>query len=291
LLSDRNDWNEHSRSKARAEMTMPLPPADFEAFRKALAEGRGALPPRLRQIAEFALLHPDDMAFGTAASIAARAEVQPSSLVRFAQQLGFSGFSQLQGIFRERLISGNHAERIERLAAARREGALRDPLQGFIESSMISLQRLAKAEIGDAVEAAAEHLAKARAIEIIGLRRAFSVASYLGYGLSKLGVRAHLIDGIGGFEPALPNAFDAQDALLAISFRPYTPQTIAVATAAADAGAPVIAITDTALSPLAALAKVRIDVAETDFSGFRSLAATFALASTLMTAIAEKRRA
>ena len=50
-----------------------------------------------------ALDNPDEIAFGTAASIAASAGVQPSTLIRFAQILGFDGFTSLQSVFRERL--------------------------------------------------------------------------------------------------------------------------------------------------------------------------------------------
>jgi DNA-binding MurR/RpiR family transcriptional regulator len=268
---------------------MPPTPADFDSFRDAVTGRREELPPRLRQIAEYALMHPDDMAFGTAAGIAAAASVQPSSLVRFAQLLGFSGFSDLQGIFRNRLLSSNHLDRIERLSAARRDGAAPDVLQGFIDSSIVSLQKLSQSAMRASIEEAAQRLSAARSIEIIGLRRVFGVASYLSYGFAKLRIRARLIDGIGGFEPSHLGAFDPSDALIAISFRPYTPATIEIARAVASAGAPVIAITDTALSPLAEIAATRIDVVETDFSGFRSLAATFAVASTLMTSVAEKR--
>ncbi len=280
-------WNKCSEQTFRNAMQNT--PADFDSFRAEVTLRRDSLPPRLRQIAEYALMHPDDMAFGTAAGIAAAAQVQPSSLVRFAQLLGFSGFSELQTIFRNRLISGSHLERIEQIGAARRHGVASDSLDGFIKASIVSLQRLESAATHSAIGQAADLLAKARSIEIIGLRRVFAVASYLSYGFSRLGVRARLIDGIGGFEPAHLGAFDSTDALIAISFRPYTPATIDIARMVAAAGAPVIAITDTALSPLSEFASSRIEVVETDFSGFRSLAATFAVASALMAEVAERR--
>jgi DNA-binding MurR/RpiR family transcriptional regulator len=58
---------------------------------------------RLKQLATFALEHPEDVAFGTVAGIAEHAGVQPSTLVRFAKSLGYDGFSHLQQIFRDRL--------------------------------------------------------------------------------------------------------------------------------------------------------------------------------------------
>jgi len=78
--------------------------------------------------------------------------------------------------------------------------------------------------------------------------------------------------------------------VLAISFAPYAAETVRLAREAANAGVPVIAITDSPFSPLAQIAKPWIEVAEENFEGFRSMAATLALAMTLTVAIAERRQ-
>ena len=75
-------------------------PRDLEALKARLLLDRASLPPRLVQVAAFALDNPDEMALGTTTSIAAQASVQPSTLIRFAKRLGYSGFSDLQGVFR-----------------------------------------------------------------------------------------------------------------------------------------------------------------------------------------------
>jgi DNA-binding MurR/RpiR family transcriptional regulator len=94
------------------------PPRDFESLKSLIIENNDALPKRLRQVAVFALENPDDIAFGTAASIAERADVQPSTLVRFAQSIGYGGFSDLQNVFRARLRerSSTYEERLEALS-------------------------------------------------------------------------------------------------------------------------------------------------------------------------------
>ncbi len=81
----------------------------------------------------------------------------------------------------------------------------------------------------------------------------------------------------------------ADDALIAVSFAPYAPFTVDLAKRARRAGAPIIVITDSALSPLAGLADVRLEIVESDFGSFRSLSATFCLAMTLAVAVGEKR--
>ena len=80
-----------------------------------------------------------------------------------------------------------------------------------------------------------------------------------------------------------------EDAALAISFAPYSPVTLALVEAARKRGAKIVAITDSVLSPLAALADRRLEVVESDFAAFRSLSATFCLAMTIAVAVAERR--
>ena len=124
----------------------------------------------------------------------------------------------------------------------------------------------------------------------LGQRRSFCVAHYLAYALAQLGVQATLIDNVGGLGPDQMARATERDALIAISFSPYTPITIAIAQRARAAGTPIVVITDSALGPLAGLADVRFEIVESDFGAFRSLSATFCLAMTLAVAVAEKRR-
>ena len=72
-------------------------PRDFEALRAMIVERRDSLPKRLAQVAVYALDNPDEIAFGTAASIAQSAMVQPSTLVRFRPGLRLSGFQRVAG--------------------------------------------------------------------------------------------------------------------------------------------------------------------------------------------------
>ena len=94
-------------------------PRDFQALRALISSRAQELPKRLAQVATYALDNPDEIAFGTAASIAEAADVQPSTLVRFAQALGFDGFSDLQEVFRSRLRERvlSYEERISHLRA------------------------------------------------------------------------------------------------------------------------------------------------------------------------------
>jgi DNA-binding MurR/RpiR family transcriptional regulator len=264
-------------------------PADYEGLRTILMARREALPKRLKQLADFALAHPEEMAFGTAAEIAEHAGVQPSTLVRFAQALGYDGFSHLQQVFRAPLRERfpDYGERLRGLRAPSESGGTL--LDGFIGAAHVSLDRLRESVDPHELARALAILAQADTLYLLGARRVFPVTAYLAYAFGQLGVRAILIDHVAQLGPEQLAIATPRDAVLAISFTPYSPVTAELAAAAARRNVPVVAITDSAKSPLAAAAEVWLEVAEADYGAFRSLAASFALAMTLAVATAEKR--
>lgn len=268
------------------------PPREFQALRALITERAQDLPKRLTQIASFALDNPDEIAFGTVSSIAEQAEVQPSTLVRFSQALGYQGFSDMQEVFRSRLRDRilNYDERIQQLrehaAATSKPNVI---FHGFCDATEKSIAGLRERLSPDTLDQAVEVLAKAQTIYLIGLRRSFPIASYMAYAFGKLGVRSILVDAVGGLAAEQLTFATKKDAVLAISFTPYASETISLAQAAHQKGVPVAAITDSPFSPLAQLANLWIEVSEANFEGFRSMAATLTLAMTLTVAIAERQ--
>ena len=93
----------------------------YDELRGEIAQRHRALSGRLQQIAEFVLDHPTEVALGTVAEVAQRAGVQPSAIVRFAHALGFGGFTEMQQVFRSRLVAGVAPSYKERLARMKRE--------------------------------------------------------------------------------------------------------------------------------------------------------------------------
>lgn len=265
-------------------------PQNFEALRELVLERRQALPKRIAQAAAYALDNPDEIAFGTAASIAASAGVQPSTLIRFAQHLGYDGFTSLQAVFRERLRerTSSYEERLNAL----RDGAdgNRTILDGFVAASHKSLENMARSLDDGVLERAVSILARADTIFIVARRRSYPIASYMAYALAKLKVRHQVIDSVSGLEPEILSFASRKDAAIAVSFSPYAQTTLDHVSSLAARKVPVVAITDSAFSPLAQSATEWFEVAEADCAGFRSLSATMALAITLSVAVAERRR-
>lgn len=269
------------------------PPRDYDALRGLILDRRQTLPKRIAQVAAYSLDNPDEIAFGTAASIAASAGVQPSTLIRFAQNLGFDGFTSLQSVFRERLRERNtsYEERLRGIRAEGKDGAnSRAILAGFLAASENSLAAIARTVNEAVLDKAIAILAGADTVYIVARRRSYPVASYIAYALGKLKVRNQIVESPSGLNPEIISFATPRDAALAISFSPYAPATIEEARLLSEQGVPVVAITDSAFSPLAQFAGVWFEVAEADYVGFRSLSATMALAMTLAVGIAEKRR-
>lgn len=268
-------------------------PRDFETLRAQIVERRDGLPKRLAQVAVYALDNPDEIAFGTAASVAGSAAVQPSTLVRFAQAFGYQGFSELQEVFRSRL-----RERVpsydERLARMRQHGIPTSKsslvLDGFLEAAQRSVAELREKVKPDALERTVELMAGADTIYLIGLRRSFPVTSYLSYAMGKLGIRNILIDAVAGMGAEQAGFVTARDVVLAVSFTPYASETVTLANAAKARGARIVSITDSVFSPIASPADIMLEIVEANFEGFRSMTATMALAISLAVAVGGKRR-
>ncbi len=263
-------------------------PASVDEFRARLAEILEDLPRRLRQCADYVAANTDRIAVSTVAELAAGADVPPSALMRFCQILGFSGFSEMQRLFREAYTPGlpDYTTRLNNL----KEGGAGSPsalLAEFIEAGRLSLEALAKSADEVALTQCVGVLAAAQTIHIVGLRRAFPVASYLAYVFEKMSVPAMLHDGVGKLDHRF--ALRPGDALLAITFAPYSEETIALAQDARARGLPVVALTDRMTSPLVRFSDAILTVPEVDFGAFRSLSATIAMAIALAVAVGSAR--
>ncbi len=262
----------------------------FELLRADLAAKRDLLSPRLRQIADFALRNPNDMALETIAVIAERAGVPRSSLIRFAQAFGYDGFSAMQRVFRSQLVerTADYAERIRGLRQQSVSNGPASVLDRLATAGIGALEHLRGATPPEQIERAVGLLATAEAIHVVGQRRAFAVAAYLGYAFGQLGMRAHLLDGIGGMTLHQAKLMGPRDVLVAVSFSPYAPETLEVMRGAHGRSLPILALTDGPLSPLLPLATVAFEIEDAELHGFRALSATMCLALTLIVRLGQR---
>lgn len=270
------------------QATVPLPPDTVDAFRDRLAQLAGKLPRRLQQCADHLANHSDRIALSTVAQIADGAGVPPSAVMRFCQVLGFSGFAEMQRLFREALPTGlpDYATRLANLKSGPKDAPA--ALVGeFVEAGRLSLEALAQGLNETLLDQAVACLSHAGTIHLAGLRRSFPVVAYLAYVFEKLEIPALLHDRTGGLDQRA--ALRPGDVLLVVSFAPYSAETLALAQAARSAGLRIVALSDLAESPIARLADTTLTVTEVDFGAFRSLSATIALALSLAVAVAARR--
>lgn len=265
-------------------------PCSIDEFNDRLKAVSAGLPKRLRQCAAYLAEHGDRIAVSTVAELAAGAEVQPSAMMRFCQIMGFSGFSEMQRLFRSLHATGlpDYAARLGNLRdrGADSPSAL---LAEFVDAGRLSLERLAGTIDARLLDEAVARLAAARMIHLIGLRRSFPVAAYLAYAFETMRIPAMLHDMAGQIDHR--HALREGDAMIAISFAPYRQETIDLVEAASDIGLSVVAITDRATSPLRLPGVVPLFVSEANFGEFRSLSATLSLAITLAVAVGSRRSA
>lgn len=274
--------------KGEALTELHEPPATVDAFRDRLMALNGQLPRRLQQCADHVATHLDRIALSTVAQIAQGAGIPPSAVMRFCQIMGFTGFAEMQRLFRGALsrAAPDYATRLANLKAGG-AGKPSTLVAEFVEAGRQSMEALARDLNESQLDQAVTVLSKARTIHLAGFRRSFPVASYLAYVFDKLGVPAVLHDGVAGLGHR--STLQPDDALLAITFAPYSEETLALATQARDRGLPVVALTDPPATSLSGVASTILTVTEIDFGAFRSLSAAIALALALAVAVAARR--
>ncbi len=259
----------------------------YDGLRQEIVDRFSVLSKCLQQIATYALDNPSEMALETIAAVAPRAGVQPSSLIRFAKVFGFSGYSEMQRVFRLRLTDAmpDYKERLRLLgdqtgSKTKDVGSL---LGQFVQADIVALQCLLQQEkMSELLDQSVSMITSAETVYLVAHRRSFPVACYLSYAMSQLNVRNVLVDGVGGLFFQQVSHATPRDVVLAISSKAYSPDVVQVVREASQRGVRVIAITDSPLSPLAEHATVSMEVQQASVQMFRSLAVPMTLAITLI---------
>jgi DNA-binding MurR/RpiR family transcriptional regulator len=250
------------------------------------------LPRQLQAVAHYLEQNRSGIMVRKVNEIAEGCDVHASAVVRFAQRFGYSGFSEMQAVFRDAFTeqtapARSYQQRIRRVIE---HGDVRlsaaDVAGRFIAASRAGLDELASELDRTRFEAAVELLARAENIYVIGVRRAFPITSYIAYALQHTQKRVHLISGLGGMFREQVRSIGKGDALIAISFPPYGKETMYCMRVAQQHKAQVLAITESELGPLARYANVLLKVHEGSAFAFRGLTSTICLCQALFVALA-----
>lgn len=269
-------------------------PQDYEALVRLIHERFDDMSKANKKVAEFVVQHPNEMAIGSVSGLAKKCGVHAASFVRFAQSLGYSGFRDLQETFERRMITAapGFEARAARLRSQIAEEVTIGPLAHLREIALrdiAAIEDLMESIPAQDLEQAVTLLHEAETIYLLAQLRSQPIALLLQYLLTMIGRKTVLLDAPGGLATHMARSMTPSDALFAVSFRFYATEVVNITEETATRGVPIVAFSDTSLSPLAKSADVLFAMPEPDYTFSRSLAAPMCLAQALTIGLAARQ--
>jgi DNA-binding MurR/RpiR family transcriptional regulator len=242
-----------------------------------------------RLIARYIMEHYDTAAFMTASKLGKVVGVSESTVVRFAVEIGYSGYPELQQamqeMIRNRLTS---VQRLEHTAAGYK---IEDLLDATLDQDIDIIKRTKECLSHAQFYAAADAVTKARKIYILGAGSSLALATFLHHYMDLITGEAVLINATSEAQilQQMVNISD-QDAVIGISFPRYSKKAVTAIKYAADRGAATIAITDSPVAPIAAAAKYTLQARSDMVSFVDSLVAPLSVINALIVVSAISRK-
>lgn len=239
-------------------------------------------------IAQYILKNYDKVAFMTACKLGEAVGVSESTVVRFANALGYSGYPKLQDALQE--VIKNKLTTVQRV----------DMVKEFNDDSAI-LKKIVKSDIDNikdtleeidekAFEEAANRILKAKRIYIVGMRSSFTIAQYLGFYLGIILDSVHVIrtDMGDAFEQVVK--INEDDVLIAISFPRYSKKSYQIVSYAKEKGAHIVSLTDSPFAPVASFTDNLLLVKSNMVSFVDSLVPALSIANALIVSVGMKEK-
>ena len=238
------------------------------------------LSPELQRAAEFCLQNVNILVVQSMRAFAAQAGVKPATLLRLAQRLGFSGWGELKDAFIDDLGLRNdtYVSKAKKLVAKDTQSNLYEEVFQAHQANLV----FTGSENQQAMPRAVTLLDEADNGSICGFRASFPIAWSLYYVYRLFNRRVSLIDGLASNIEVFTRELTARDCVLLTSFAPYSRESLDVLHAAQRAGARIIAITDSPVSPLAQAAECTLLFSIDSPSFFPSVVSGMGLAECLL---------
>lgn len=242
-----------------------------------------------RLIAKYIIEHYDKAAFLTASKLGSTVGVSESTVVRFATELGYGGYPQLQKALQEMIR--NKLTAVQRMEVTSDRMGDQDILRAVLTSDIDKI-RMTMDEIDHkSFEAAVEAILHAKHIYILGVRSSAALSGFLGFYFNLLFDNVRLVhtNSVSEiFEQILRVGED--DVVLGISFPRYSKRTLKALEYSKRSGAKVIALTDSRLSPLSQTADYTL-LAKSDMASFvDSLVAPLSVINALIVAVGMRKQ-
>ncbi len=259
-----------------------------ENFQIKIEKAYSGLSKGHKKIADYIMSNYEKASFMTAASLGKAVGVSESTVVRFASNIGFDGYPELQKYLQEMVKS--HLTSVQRMevSASRFEG---DDFIGNAFAADIEMIKATRDGVSrEAFEKSVEAINNARKIYILGVRSSAAIASFAAFYFRYLSENVVLIDTSSSSE-LFEQMFriSSEDVCIAISFPRYSSQTVKALSFAKDRGATIISITDGEMSPIAPYATYLLVAKSNMVSFVDSLVAPLSLINALIAACARKK--
>lgn len=242
-----------------------------------------------KKIAAYITENYDKAAFMTAAALGRKVGVSESTVVRFATELGFKGYPQLQKELQQMIKSKLTA--VQRMEVSQALIGDSDIIDSVLTGDIELIRSTAEQTSREAFSAAIAEINRARRIYILGVRSSAALASFLAFYFNLVFESVVLVDTSSASE-MFEQMFriGKEDICIAISFPRYSKQTVNALRFIADRGAKIIALTDTEKSPIASFA-THLLVARSDMASVvDSLTAPLSLINALIVGVTLTRR-
>ncbi len=257
---------------------------------RLLIESFSDLTPELQKAAKFMVEHPEEVGLNSMRKVAKEAGVKPATVSRLSKTLGFDEYEALREPFRQRLRK-TEPKFSKRVKDLQRRGSDNTSLlfADLRQQELENIERTLSDENRTAIEAAAEALHTSRRVYVLGLRGAYGAAFLFHYAYQLFQENCRLVDTHAGIFADQLRGIGKDDSLLVISFPPYTQLTIDAVEYAAEAGATIVAVTDSIVSPAAHAAGHTIITQNKSASFYHSFTGALAVTQALITLLVAKK--
>lgn len=240
-------------------------------------------------VASFILEHYDKAAYMTAAKLGMEVGISESTVVRFADELGFEGYPELQHSLRE--IVRNKLTTLQRIEITNDRIGNNDILGKVVNSDMEKIRRTLDKINPDHFNSAVDAIVSAENIYILGMRSSSSLATFMSFYFNLIFDNVRHVSSSGGseiFERIM--RITNRDVMIGISFPRYSKRCINAVQYAKSQGAHIVALTDSNISPIAELADSLL-LAESDMASFvDSLVAPLSIINAIIVAAGMKKK-
>ncbi|MEG1426376.1 MAG: MurR/RpiR family transcriptional regulator [Oscillospiraceae bacterium] len=242
-----------------------------------------------RLIAKFIEEHYDKVAFMTASKLGNTVGVSESTVVRFATEIGYDGYPQLQQAMQEMIR--NRLTSVQRLEITSNAIPIEELLDASIEQDLDIIKRTREGISGKEFYAAADAISGSKTVYVLGAGSSLALATFLTHYLSLIFEHVHLLDAMSEAQILQQMMrLGKGDAVIGISFPRYSKRAVKALKYAQDKGAEAIAITDSPLSPLAQSAQYVLTAKSDMVSFVDSLVGPLSLINALIVTIAIKKK-